>query len=225
VRGTVTTLGRIRYGKLTLNGRAGSSLRSISSSSDLDETGYAVLPMADSTAAFVQHAINCDKYTGVVAKSLDLICNNPILDTCSIDTKMKVLSAYFDSRIKNHPQADKYEVFLMKIYIRSMSKDDAKTVITREEVSSRVLDLIQSYPKVLHSKVTEDTHFERDLGFDEFDCDRVQKALLMEFKTYIPIQEVVSCKRSIDYISKNRTGFQKFRDIQLCGTVFWPVPL
>jgi NADH dehydrogenase (ubiquinone) 1 alpha/beta subcomplex 1 len=177
-----------------------------------------------STGAFLLHVVNCDRETGIVYKALNVINHHCIFETCSVDTKLKILSTAFD-QIRNYSQADPREVFLMNVFIRSMSYDDNKNDISKDEVISRVLDVIQSYPKVGHYEVTDETHFRNDLGFDDFDCGQVQKTLYLEFKLYIPKND--SCKESIDYIYENRMkriDFEVFRKSNIIGDVFWPRP-
>jgi NADH dehydrogenase (ubiquinone) 1 alpha/beta subcomplex 1 len=177
-----------------------------------------------STTAFLRQVVNCEKKTGIVYKALKIICHYCIFETYSIDTKLKILSTAFD-QIRNYSQADPREVFLMNVFIRSMSNDDNKNDITKDEVISRVLDVIQSYHKVAHYKVTEETHFRNELGFDDFDCGQVKKALYLEFKLSVPEND--SCKQSIDYIYDNRMkriDFEVFRKSNIIGDVFWPRP-
>jgi hypothetical protein len=120
----------------------------------------------------------------------------------------------------------------MKIYIKSMLNDDSRIDISRCEVISRVLDVIQSHPAVYHHyKVTEEIHLREDLNFDDFNCDQLQKALYFEFKLYIPGVEVFynpTCKELINYIyqtRKERLSFEDFRNKNEIGEKFWPVPL
>jgi acyl carrier protein len=110
-----------------------------------------------------------------------------------------------------------------------MYNDDSKKDITKDEVISRVLDVIQSYLKVGHHKVTEETHFCDDLGLEAEDYIVLHKALYLEFKLNVPFYDVrVSCKELIDYIYDNRMermDFEEFREFNITGHIFWPGPL
>ncbi|KAL2460969.1 Acyl carrier protein 1 [Abeliophyllum distichum] len=88
------------------------------------------------------------------------------------------------------------------IVVRSMSShgDDH---LDKQEVISRVLDVVKSFPKVDPSKVTPDVHFQKDLGLDSLDNVEIVMAIEEEFKLEIPDKEadkIDSCHLAIEYI-------------------------
>ncbi|KAL2478289.1 Acyl carrier protein 1 [Forsythia ovata] len=88
------------------------------------------------------------------------------------------------------------------IAVRSMSShgDDH---LDKQEVISRVLDVVKSFPKVDPSKVTPDVHFQKDLGLDSLDNVEIVMAIEEEFKLEIPDKEadkINSCHLAIEYI-------------------------
>jgi hypothetical protein len=62
-----------------------------------------------STNGFIQHLIRIEKRNGIVYKAFKLVSNHSIFETCSVDTKLKILSTVFD-RIRNYSQAKTYEI-------------------------------------------------------------------------------------------------------------------
>jgi hypothetical protein len=187
--------------------------------------GHYICTAAEITEAFVRYVILCEKKAGIIYKAFEVVSNHSISETCSVDTKLKILSTVFD-RIRNYSQIKSSEVFLMNIFLRSVYNDDSKNDITRDEVVSRVLDVIQSYPEVSH-QVTEGTDISKDLGLEVGDWYILIQALYLEFKLYVPwMMAVGPCKQIIDFIYDNRMkrmDFENFRDESITGHVFWPV--
>ncbi|KAK8950712.1 hypothetical protein KSP39_PZI004194 [Platanthera zijinensis] len=75
--------------------------------------------------------------------------------------------------------------------------------LAREEVADRVLAVVKSFPKLDPSKVTTDSHFQKDLGLDSLDNVELVMALEEEFKLEIPDMEadkIESCSLAIEYI-------------------------
>ncbi|PKA51574.1 Acyl carrier protein 1, mitochondrial [Apostasia shenzhenica] len=78
--------------------------------------------------------------------------------------------------------------------------------LEREEVAERVLAVVKSYPKLDPSKVTQDSHFQKDLGLDSLDNVEIVMALEEEFKLEIPDKEadkIDCCSLAIEYISNH----------------------
>lgn len=91
----------------TLNRR----LRSLSSNS-YEMTTYEEMGISSESGyatRFIQHLVRCEKHTGIIYKCLDIISYHTVFNSCSHDTKLKVLSTVFD-QIRNYPQADPVEV-------------------------------------------------------------------------------------------------------------------
>jgi NADH dehydrogenase (ubiquinone) 1 alpha/beta subcomplex 1 len=115
--------------------------------------------------------------------------------------------------IRNIPEVDKIQIYHANIFYRSMLDDNSKSELTKEDITTRVVNVIHSYPKVCDYKVTAETHFKMDLGFNMWDCIEVLQALQVEFKLYIP-DDIVSCKLAIEYIYDHRMerlSLSKFR--------------
>ncbi|KAG9134100.1 hypothetical protein Leryth_004794 [Lithospermum erythrorhizon] len=88
--------------------------------------------------------------------------------------------------------------------VRSFSSHDDH--IDRDEVVTRVLDVIKSFSKVDPSKVTPDVHFQKDLGLDSLDNVELVMALEEEFKLEIPDKEadkIDSSHLAIEYIHQH----------------------
>ncbi|GAA0161433.1 transfer/carrier protein [Lithospermum erythrorhizon] len=88
--------------------------------------------------------------------------------------------------------------------VRSFSSHDDH--IDRDEVVTRVLDVIKSFSKVDPSKVTPDVHFQKDLGLDSLDNVELVMALEEEFKLEIPDKEadkMDSSHLAIEYIHQH----------------------
>jgi acyl carrier protein len=117
--------------------------------------------------------------------------------------RLQILSrvAHFIEKI---PQVDKIQIFHAKVFYRSMLNDDSASDLTNDDINTRVINVTQSYPKVGDYKVTYETNFVEDLGFDKWDSIEIIQALQVEFKLYIP-DDIVSCKNAIDYIYDHRT--------------------
>ncbi|OBZ88585.1 Acyl carrier protein 2, mitochondrial [Choanephora cucurbitarum] len=76
--------------------------------------------------------------------------------------------------------------------------------LPKEDVQSRVLDVVKSFEKVDAAKVTPDSSFIKDLGLDSLDTVEVVMAIEEEFSVEIPDKEadaIHSIKQAIDYIA------------------------
>ncbi|CAO0798655.1 NADH dehydrogenase 1, alpha/beta subcomplex subunit 1 NDUFAB1/ACP [Mucor lusitanicus] len=77
--------------------------------------------------------------------------------------------------------------------------------LPREDVQSRVLDVVKSFDKVDGSKVTAESNFVKDLGLDSLDTVEVVMAIEEEFSVEIPDKDadaIHSVQQAIDYIIK-----------------------
>jgi acyl carrier protein len=106
--------------------------------------------------------------------------------------------------IKDFPEVDKIEIFQANIYYESMLPYNCKDELTtKDEIIAKVLKVTQSYPKAANYKVTEETHFCNNLGFDKQDLFEIIQGLQVEFKLDIP-DDIDSCKLAIQYIYDHR---------------------
>ncbi|KAI8646206.1 acyl carrier protein-like protein [Parasitella parasitica] len=77
--------------------------------------------------------------------------------------------------------------------------------LPREDVQSRVLDVVKSFDKVDGGKVTPESNFVKDLGLDSLDTVEVVMAIEEEFSVEIPDKDadaIHSVQQAIEYIIK-----------------------
>ncbi|KAI9318367.1 acyl carrier protein-like protein [Dichotomocladium elegans] len=76
--------------------------------------------------------------------------------------------------------------------------------LSRDQVESRVLEIVKGFDKVDSSKVTNTASFIDDLGLDSLDAVEVVMAIEEEFGVEIPdkeADEIKSVKQAIDYVA------------------------
>lgn len=79
-------------------------------------------------------------------------------------------------------------------------------MLNKDDVLSRVLEVVKNFEKVDASKVTNDSHFVNDLGLDSLDVVEVVMALEQEFILDIPdhdAEKIQSITDAVEYISQN----------------------
>ncbi|KAI8146401.1 mitochondrial type II fatty acid synthase component [Fennellomyces sp. T-0311] len=79
------------------------------------------------------------------------------------------------------------------------------TGLTRENVETRVLDIVKGFDKVDSTKVSPTANFINDLGLDSLDAVEVVMAIEEEFGVEIPdkdADEIKSVGQAVDYIAK-----------------------
>lgn len=78
--------------------------------------------------------------------------------------------------------------------------------LTKEIISERIIELLESYSKTNESvKITNETSFSKDLGYDSFDVVEVIMEIEYEFSILIPDKEADEIKtvgQAVDFISK-----------------------
>ncbi|KAL0076882.1 NADH dehydrogenase 1, alpha/beta subcomplex subunit 1 NDUFAB1/ACP [Phycomyces blakesleeanus] len=77
--------------------------------------------------------------------------------------------------------------------------------VSRDNVESRVLDIVKGFQKVDDTKVTLSSHFIKDLGLDSLDTVEVVMAIEEEFSVEIPDKDADAIKtvqEAVDYIAK-----------------------
>lgn len=79
-------------------------------------------------------------------------------------------------------------------------------LLNKEDVLTRVLEVVKNFEKVDASKVTAQSHFVNDLGLDSLDVVEVVMALEQEFILDIPdhdAEKIQSIPDAVEYISQN----------------------
>ncbi|KIJ38433.1 hypothetical protein M422DRAFT_176541 [Sphaerobolus stellatus SS14] len=77
--------------------------------------------------------------------------------------------------------------------------------LSREEITSRILDTLKSFEKVPAEKLTTSASFSKDLSLDSLDAVEVVMAVEEEFGIEIPDEEadsIQTVQQAIDYIEK-----------------------
>ncbi|KAI0800886.1 acyl carrier protein-like protein [Fomes fomentarius] len=77
--------------------------------------------------------------------------------------------------------------------------------LSKEEITTRVLDVLKTFEKVDRSKLSEKATFAEDLGLDSLDAVEVVMAVEEEFAIDIPdaeADEIKTVQQAIDYIAK-----------------------
>ncbi|KJA29152.1 hypothetical protein HYPSUDRAFT_32517 [Hypholoma sublateritium FD-334 SS-4] len=77
--------------------------------------------------------------------------------------------------------------------------------LSRETITSRILETLKGYEKVDPAKLTVTSSFEKDLGLDSLDAVEVMMAVEEEFSIEIPdaeADEIHTVEQAIDYIAK-----------------------
>ncbi|KAI0375388.1 acyl carrier protein [Pilatotrama ljubarskyi] len=77
--------------------------------------------------------------------------------------------------------------------------------LSKEEITTRVLDVLKGFEKVDPSKLTPTASFSEDLGLDSLDAVEVVMAVEEEFAIEIPdaeADEIKTVQQAIDYIAK-----------------------
>ena len=88
--------------------------------------------------------------------------------------------------------------------VRSFSA--AQAFLGKDEVTSRVFDVVKANEKVDPSKVVEAAHFINDLGLDSLDTVEVVMAIEEEFAIEIPdaeAEKILTCDDAINFISSH----------------------
>eukprot|EP00656_Telonema_subtile_P036925 TRINITY_DN40999_c0_g1_i1.p3 TRINITY_DN40999_c0_g1~~TRINITY_DN40999_c0_g1_i1.p3 ORF type:complete len:101 (-),score=33.54 TRINITY_DN40999_c0_g1_i1:227-529(-) len=79
-------------------------------------------------------------------------------------------------------------------------------MLNKDDVLSRVLEVVKNFEKVDASKVSNESHFVNDLGLDSLDVVEVVMALEQEFILDIPdhdAEKIQSITDAVEYISQN----------------------
>lgn len=79
-------------------------------------------------------------------------------------------------------------------------------LLNKEDVLTRVLEVVKNFEKVDAAKVNPESHFINDLGLDSLDVVEVVMALEQEFLLDIPdhdAEKIQSIQDAVEYISQN----------------------
>ena len=79
-------------------------------------------------------------------------------------------------------------------------------LLNKDDVLTRVLEIVKNFEKVDASKVTPESHFINDLGLDSLDVVEVVMALEQEFILDIPdhdAEKIQSITDAVEYIAQN----------------------
>ncbi|KAK7463668.1 mitochondrial acyl carrier protein [Stygiomarasmius scandens] len=77
--------------------------------------------------------------------------------------------------------------------------------LNKEDIQTRVLDVLKGFEKVDQSKLTPSASFSKDLGLDSLDAVEVVMAVEEEFAIEIPdaeADEIQTVQQAIDYVAK-----------------------
>eukprot|EP01023_Acetabularia_acetabulum_P036908 TRINITY_DN348_c0_g1_i4.p2 TRINITY_DN348_c0_g1~~TRINITY_DN348_c0_g1_i4.p2 ORF type:complete len:121 (-),score=15.12 TRINITY_DN348_c0_g1_i4:120-482(-) len=80
------------------------------------------------------------------------------------------------------------------------------TFLQADQVTRRVIDVVKTFENVDQTKLSEKSHFQKDLGLDSLDVVEVVMAIEEEFKIEIPDAEadkILTVKDAVDYIASN----------------------
>jgi NADH dehydrogenase (ubiquinone) 1 alpha/beta subcomplex 1, acyl-carrier protein len=79
-------------------------------------------------------------------------------------------------------------------------------LLNKDDVLTRVLEVVKNFEKVDAAKVTPESHFINDLGLDSLDVVEVVMALEQEFILDIPdhdAEKIQSIQDAVEYIAQN----------------------
>ncbi|TFK57167.1 acyl carrier protein [Heliocybe sulcata] len=89
------------------------------------------------------------------------------------------------------------------------SSFSAAAGLSKDQIESRVLEVLKGFEKVDPSKLVTSSRFAEDLGLDSLDAVEVVMAVEEEFSIEIPdaeADEITSVQQAIDYIAKTPEG-------------------
>ncbi|KAF9270312.1 acyl carrier protein [Marasmius fiardii PR-910] len=81
----------------------------------------------------------------------------------------------------------------------------AASGLSKQDIETRVLDVLKGFEKVDASKLSTSSHFSKDLGLDSLDAVEVVMAVEEEFAIEIPdaeADEIQTVQQAIEYIAK-----------------------
>ncbi|CAL1695466.1 unnamed protein product [Somion occarium] len=90
-------------------------------------------------------------------------------------------------------------------FLFQAARYSAAAALTKEQITSRVLDVLKGFEKVDQSKLNPSASFAEDLGLDSLDAVEVVMAVEEEFAIEIPdaeADEIKTVDQAIDYIAK-----------------------
>ncbi|WWC70941.1 acyl carrier protein [Kwoniella pini CBS 10737] len=124
----------------------------------------------------------------------------PLLRTTLPSLRLRATST-ISKQIKSKPVTFQYRNYAAAA---GLSKDD---------ITSRVLDVLKSFEKVDGTKLSPGASFTSDLGLDSLDAVEVVMAIEEEFAIEIPdaeADEITTVQKAIDYVSNSPEGEFQF---------------
>lgn len=88
----------------------------------------------------------------------------------------------------------------------NIQKRFASTILSRDEIKRKLLNVLRNYDKVEAAKLTMECDFNKDLGLDSLDVVEVVMAVEEEFDMEIPdsaADKMTSPQDVADYIEQN----------------------
>nr|XP_031864376.1 acyl carrier protein [Kwoniella shandongensis]KAA5531448.1 acyl carrier protein [Kwoniella shandongensis] len=96
---------------------------------------------------------------------------------------------------------------ITKIVAAPISRSYAASAgLSKDDISSRVLDVLKSFEKVDGGKLSPSASFTSDLGLDSLDAVEVVMAIEEEFAIEIPdaeADEITTVQKAIDYVANS----------------------
>uniref|UniRef100_A0A1D1YE30 Acyl carrier protein n=1 Tax=Anthurium amnicola TaxID=1678845 RepID=A0A1D1YE30_9ARAE len=93
-----------------------------------------------------------------------------------------------------------------RIIMTSMQRYySAESGLSRQNIESRIIDIVKAFDKVDETKVNSEARFADDLGLDSLDTVEVVMNIEEDFSIEIPdkeADEIRSIKDAVDYIAK-----------------------
>ncbi|KAI0788556.1 acyl carrier protein [Abortiporus biennis] len=89
--------------------------------------------------------------------------------------------------------------------VMQLARYSAAAGLSKEQITTRVLDVLKGFEKVDPAKLSASSSFTDDLGLDSLDAVEVVMAVEEEFAIEIPdkeADEIQTVQQAIDYIAK-----------------------
>jgi NADH dehydrogenase (ubiquinone) 1 alpha/beta subcomplex 1 len=97
-------------------------------------------------------------------------------------------------------------IWTLRFYATEENPAATGSFLPREEVTSRVIEVIKKHEKVQPDKVSERSHLEKDLGLDSLDAAEIVNEVEQEFSIEIPDEEafkLTSVPDIVNYVASS----------------------
>jgi NADH dehydrogenase (ubiquinone) 1 alpha/beta subcomplex 1 len=91
--------------------------------------------------------------------------------------------------------------YIKRFYANEEKPAATGSFLPREEVTSRVIEVIKKHEKVQPDKVSERSHLEKDLGLDSLDAAEIVNEIEQEFSIEIPDEEAFKLSSVPDIVN------------------------